>query len=99
VATVTGPVTAGGNASAAIAGLQDGAYTLTLQVVGGYFTSPISQPIPITVGVPTAVTLGGLSASGSVDAGWLPWLAALLIAPALMLAAWRRRQVDQRRPR
>ena len=87
VATVTGPVTLGGLSIALIPGLPDGVYSLTVQVVGGYFASPVSAPVLISVGVPTAVKLSGMDASGSAGAmGW-PWLIAL-IGLATALAVW-----------
>jgi CSLREA domain-containing protein len=85
VADVTGSVDAGGNAAAAIPGLAAGDYTLTVQVVGGFFASPESGPIDIQVVPPTAVTLRELDAQGGEPAG--AWPAALLAAAALALAA------------
>ena len=86
VATVTGSVTAGGVSVASIPGLPDGKYTLTAQVVGGYFASPISAPTQITVGVPTAVTLSTFSVDGAGDLRWLPWLI-VVVGIGAMLAA------------
>jgi hypothetical protein len=61
-ADVTGSVDAAGNSMANTPSLTPGNYQLTVQVVGGYFTSPASGPIAIQVLPPTAVTLRELTA-------------------------------------
>ena len=96
VATVTGSVSAGGVSSTTVPGLANGAYTLTVQVVGGYFASPVSAPIRIQVGSPTAVALSGLDAGPASGNGSLPWLIAW-IALGLLLAAWLKRRASMRR--
>ena len=84
-ADVTGAVDAAGNSTANAASLPPGDYLLTVQVVGGYFTSPASQPVAIQVLPPTAVTLDTLTAQASQSA--TVWLGALLAIAALALAA------------
>ncbi len=86
-ADVTGAVDAAGNSAADAPSLPQGDYLLTVQVVGGYFTSHASEPVAIQVLPPTAVTLGDLTAQASRPTGlalviaagwalrwrWLPW--------------------------
>ena len=84
-ADVTGAVDAAGNSTANAASLPPGDYLLTVQVVGGYFGSPASQPVAIQVLPPTAVTLDTLTAQASQSA--TVWLGALLAIAALALAA------------
>jgi CSLREA domain-containing protein len=85
VADVTGSADASGNATASVPALNAGSYTLTIQVVGGFFASPESGPVDIQVMPPTAVTLRELDAQGGEPAG--AWLMGLLAAAALVLAA------------
>jgi hypothetical protein len=65
--------------------LNAGSYTLTVQVVGGFFASRESEPVDIQVMPPTTVTLRELDAQGGEPAG--AWLMGLLAAAALVLAA------------
>jgi hypothetical protein len=85
VADVTGSADANGNATASVPALNAGSYTLTVQVVGGFFASRESEPVDIQVMPPTAVTLRELDAQGGEPAG--AWLMGLLAAAALVLAA------------
>jgi hypothetical protein len=85
VADVTANADASGNATASVPALDAGTYTLTVQVVGGFFASPVSEPVSIQVMPPTAVTLRELDAQGGEPAG--AWLTGLLAAAALVLAA------------
>jgi hypothetical protein len=85
VADVTGSANASGNATASVPALNTGSYTLTVQVVGGFFTSRESEPVGIQVMPPTAVTLRELVAQGGEPAN--AWLMGLLAAAALAFAA------------
>ena len=85
VADVTGNADANGNTTASVPALDAGTYTLTVQVVGGFFASPESEPVGIQVMPPTAVTLSELDAQSGKPFG--AWLVGLLAAAALALAA------------
>jgi hypothetical protein len=89
-ADVSGGVAADGNSTAAAPSLAAGDYQLTVQVVGGFFTSPESEPVAIQVLPPTAVTLGDLTAQAgrSLD---LRLLAGLAVAVLIIALAARRR--------
>ncbi|HSN77386.1 MAG TPA: C25 family cysteine peptidase, partial [Anaerolineae bacterium] len=84
-ADVTGGVDLAGNSMANVPGLTPGIYQLTVQVVGGYFTSTESEPVAIQVQTPTAVTLGELTAQAGRSTSLA--LITLLVAAALVLAA------------
>ncbi len=85
-ADVTGAVGADGNSTADGPSLPEGQYQLTVQVVGGFFTSPESDPVGIQVLPPTAVTVEELTAQAGQSTS-LPLLVALLVGAALVLAA------------
>ena len=84
-ADVTGAVDAAGNSAADAPSLPQGDYLLTVQVIGGYFTSQASEPVAIQVLPPTAVTLGDLTAQAGRPTGLA--LIILLVGAALALAA------------
>jgi hypothetical protein len=92
VADVIGNADAAGTALASAPAQTAGAYTLTVQVVGGFFASPESAPIAIQVTPPTAVTLADMTAQSGGQPATLA-LAALLAVVALAAAlAMNRRQ-------
>jgi hypothetical protein len=83
-ADLTGSVDADGNSTAEAPSLAAGDYQLTVQVVGGFFTSPESAPVDIQLLPPTAVTIGQLTAQASQTPSL--WLAALAAMAALLVA-------------
>ena len=79
VADVTGSADAAGAALASAPAQAAGAYTLTVQVVGGFFASPESAPIAIQVTPPTAVTLADMTAQASGQPAALSLIALLAV--------------------
>jgi hypothetical protein len=94
-ADLTGSVDAGGNSTVEAPSLPAGNYQLTVQVVGGFFASPESEPIGIQLLPPTAVTLGDLAAE-PVQAASLALAALLATALTAVLLALAARQRSAR---
>ncbi len=91
-ADLTGSVDTGGNSTAEAPSLPAGNYQLTVQVVGGFFASPASDPIDIQLLPPTAVTLAALAAEPAQAASLaLAALLAVLLTAGLAALAARRR--------
>ena len=91
-ADLTGSVDAAGNSTVEAPSLPAGDYQLTVQVVGGFFASPESEPVGIQLLPPTAVTLNELAAEPAQRArpGLVALLAAGLAAGLAALAVRRR---------
>ena len=91
VADFTGGVDAAGVSTASAPALPAGSYQLTVQVIGGFFASPVSGPVSIQVMPPTAVTLAGMTAQAGSRAPVFTLVALLALAGLAGAAVARRR--------